>query len=197
MTAKEKDHVYGIIAIAVSISLLVTSCYLTNRKRTVYIDKGIYAETGYRSPSDVIPPNTNNNSSSNNFMPLPPASDIDEIQHIAYECYIRINEERFKNGSYAVLWDNDLANTAMVRASEITVNFSHTRPDGSIWWTVNDDIMYGENIAKGYNTADDAMKAWMGSPPHRKTILRAEYKSVGIYVYKSGNTIYWAQEFGY
>ena len=47
----------------------------------------------------------------------------------------------------------------------------------------------GENIAKGYTSAEDVVAAWMASPSHRANLLASRYVTVGI-GYADG---YWAQ----
>lgn len=109
----------------------------------------------------------------------------------------QVNRERKAIGLPELAWNDELAVAADVRAKEITVSFSHTRPDGSDWWTVNEKVVYGENLAKGYQSAEDVMKAWMESPEHKDNILYPGFREIGIAVYKSGGQWYWAQEFGY
>ena len=78
------------------------------------------------------------------------------------------------------------------------MSFSHTRPNGSSWYTVNSKIMGGENLAYGYYDANSAVNAWMDSPTHRENILWPEFTKVAISVYAADDgTYYWAQEFGY
>lgn len=108
-----------------------------------------------------------------------------------------VNQQRANNGLAALQWDDSLAACAMIRATELPSAFSHTRPDGSDWYTVCPSIMYGENIAQGYNTADAAVNAWMNSTMHRENILNAGFVSCGIGIYERGGKWYWGQEFGY
>lgn len=109
-----------------------------------------------------------------------------------YELFILINEARAANGLAPLSWSGSLADCAYVRASEASEVFSHTRPDGSDWWTVNPDIMYGENLADGQTNAQWVFDDWMNSPTHRDNIL-GDYTTYGSA--RVGNT--WAQEFGY
>ena len=108
----------------------------------------------------------------------------------------KVNDIRVANGLNALRYDASLEATAAVRANELNVRFSHTRPDGSDWYTVNPDLMYGENLADGYNTADAVVNAWMASPEHKANILKPDFTTVAVSsVVKNGKT-YWAQEFG-
>ena len=49
----------------------------------------------------------------------------------------------------------------------------------------------GENIAKGYTSAEAVVNAWMASPSHKANILSSNYTSMGI-GYVDG---YWTQWF--
>ena len=109
-----------------------------------------------------------------------------------------INQQRAARGLSALVWSNALANAAQVRANEITTSFSHTRPNGQQFWTVDSNVQYGENLAKLYQSADSVYTAWMNSPTHAANIMDAGYKTVGIAICQSGDgSWYWAQEFGY
>ena len=108
-----------------------------------------------------------------------------------------VNEQRASNGLPALAWDNALSQAALVRAQECQQLFSHTRPDGTDWWTVNSDIMYGENLAKGYETAGEVVEAWMNSATHREAILNGEFTTAGIAIFQgSDGTWYWTENFG-
>ncbi|SEA71435.1 Cysteine-rich secretory protein family protein, partial [Oribacterium sp. KHPX15] len=96
----------------------------------------------------------------------------------------------------AVQYSASLETTSVVRANEITTKFSHTRPDGTDWYTVNANLQYGENLAEGYNTADDVVNAWMASPTHRANILKPDFKTCAISTTTQNGRTYWAQEFG-
>ncbi|KAJ1921167.1 hypothetical protein H4219_000765 [Mycoemilia scoparia] len=50
----------------------------------------------------------------------------------------------------------------------------------------------GENVASGYHSEDDVVRAWMKSPPHRKNILNPHSVFLGIANVQG----YWTQEFG-
>ncbi|SFB71045.1 CAP domain-containing protein [Butyrivibrio sp. YAB3001] len=109
-----------------------------------------------------------------------------------------MNQERVARGLAALAWSNALTNAAQVRASEITTTFSHTRPNGSDFWTVDSSCQYGENLAKKYQSADSVYTAWMNSPTHAANIMDGGYKTVGIAICQTEDgSWYWAQEFGY
>ena len=116
----------------------------------------------------------------------------------AMRAYNLVNSQRTSSGLPSLVWDNNLESTSAVRAQECSVSFSHTRPNGKPWYTVNSQIMGGENLAYGYYDANSALNAWMDSPTHRENILWPEFNEIAISVYESDDgTYYWAQEFGY
>ncbi len=109
-----------------------------------------------------------------------------------------MNQQRAARGLSALVWSKALTNAAQVRANEITTSFSHTRPNGQQFWTVDSNVQYGENLAKMYQSADSVYTAWMNSPTHAANIMDAGYKTVGIAICQTGDgSWYWAQEFGY
>ncbi len=112
------------------------------------------------------------------------------------EVIAKVNEIRVANGLNTLRYDASLEASADVRADELTVRFSHTRPDGSDWYTANPDLMYGENLADGYNTADAVVNAWMASPEHKANILKSDFTTVAVSTAVKNGKTYWAQEFG-
>ncbi len=110
------------------------------------------------------------------------------------------NAERAKYGLAPLTWDAaNLAPGAAVRAQEITVVFSHTRPDGSRCFTaIRNPGWVGENIAAGQATPEEVVNAWMNSPGHRANILNGRATKLGVgYVYVPGDMYghYWVQMF--
>jgi hypothetical protein len=53
----------------------------------------------------------------------------------------------------------------------------------------------GENVAMA-TTPEDAHQALMSSPPHRDNLLSPNFNVAGIGVFRSGNRLYVAQDFG-
>ncbi len=117
----------------------------------------------------------------------------DEIKAVLAQ----VNEARAEIGLTELVWNGELAKAADIRAKEIEQIFSHVRPNGSEWWTVNEEVIYGENIARGYQNADSVMEAWMKSSEHKDNILYASFQTIGIALYESNGQWYWVQEFGY
>ncbi len=121
----------------------------------------------------------------------------DELRLIAVSAFDQINAERAARGLTAFTWDGNLELCAQIRATEIVSSFSHTRPDNTLFYTVNSDLMWAENLAKGYADANSLVTAWMNSPTHAANILDGELSTCSIAVYESGGTLYYAQEFGF
>ena len=114
---------------------------------------------------------------------------------MANEVLTLVNQEREANGLAPLSWSNSLAKAADIRATEIVVSFSHTRPDGSQWWTAGDQLQMGENLAFGQQSASEVVTDWMGSAGHRANILKDSYTSLGVSCYYCDGVYYWAQEF--
>lgn len=120
-----------------------------------------------------------------------------ELRDMAFDAFDQINAIRVENGLNELIWDNNLETVANVRSKEISIVFSHTRPNGKAWYTVNSTIQGGENLAYGFSTATDVVDGWMDSPSHRDNILYDEFRTIAISVYKVDGNYYWAQAFGY
>lgn len=81
------------------------------------------------------------------------------------------NYYRSQYGAGTLTLDSTLCDDAATRAREIASYFSHTRLDGSQWYTVS-SLAHGENIIMGTGMdADRAMTDWMNSQGTRDNIL--------------------------
>ena len=105
--------------------------------------------------------------------------------------------EKVAAGLAELKWSNSLEMAAMIRATEIKQSFSHTRPNGTAWYTVNQNDCYGENLARGFNTAEDTVTGWKNSPTHNANLMDPGFKTCAIAIYEENGSYYWAQEFGY
>ena len=127
-------------------------------------------------------------------------ADAAEINQMVQEVIRLTNIERAKVGSAPLKYHEKLQQAAMVRAKEISISFSHTRPDGRNLSTALDEAgvggSSGENIAMGYSTPKDVVEGWMNSLGHQATMLNegAVYIGVGIYQNNYG-TYFWVQDF--
>lgn len=121
-----------------------------------------------------------------------------DSQAAAKAAFDIVNAKRQEAGLSALTWNSGLEQASAVRAIEASQSFSHTRPNGSDWWTVNSNLMYGENLAKGYDTGDSVVGGWMNSPTHKANIMDGEFKTGAIVVHVGADgKWYWAQEFGF
>ena len=115
------------------------------------------------------------------------------IEKYRQEVIRLVNVEREKAGLTALYADEKAMEYAQVRAQEITVSFSHTRPNG-LEKPYDEIGAMNENIA-GSMTPAGVMDAWMNSSGHRANILNKEAFAIGVGCYWTGADFYWVQEF--
>ena len=106
-----------------------------------------------------------------------------------------VNAERSKRGLSNLTLDAELTEAAMLRAVELSVFFSHTRPNGEVCFSVS-PAAAAENIAAGQSSPAEAMSSWMNSDGHRSNILGPSFESVGIGCVTVNGTTFWVQIFG-
>ncbi len=131
------------------------------------------------------------------FVPLADSANSSQLRAMAQAALAIVNKKRTAAGLGELAWDNSLERAAMVRANEIDENFSHTRPDGSEYWTADGNCVYGENLAKGYDNAEDVVDAWVASPTHNANLMDKGFTTCSIAVNETNGDVLWAQEFGY
>lgn len=107
-----------------------------------------------------------------------------------------INSIRNEHELSPLTWDDELYEVAKIRSQESSQKWSHTRPDGTHWSTLSPNV-HGENLAKGYNTAQAAVDAWMASEGHKANILREEFTRAAVSFYEAENGWFWCVSFGY
>ena len=115
-----------------------------------------------------------------------------------------VNQQRSAAGLPALAWSDSLAATAKIRAQEISVSFSHTRPCKDAGGGAMDCFTafpsefcsVAENIAKGQTCSADVMAGWMGSENHKNNILRSTVSQLGVACFNLNGTYYWVQDFG-
>ena len=111
-----------------------------------------------------------------------------------------VNQERAAAGVDPLVMTDLQEEMAIQRAFELTVLFSHTRPDGRDCFSLSDDVgltstALGENIAAGQPNAQLVMYSWMNSEGHRENILNPNYTHIGIACVQMGGINYWVQYF--
>lgn len=110
------------------------------------------------------------------------------------------NIERAKAGRSALIYNASLQRGAMMRAKEISIKFSHERPNGESFTTILNECgaghISGENIAAGQKSPELAVKAWMNSHGHKLTMLNKENLYIGVGFYQDNDgRYYWVQNF--
>lgn len=123
----------------------------------------------------------------------------------ANQLFDLVNEVRVQNGINPLKKLDVLTAAATDRAWEITINRSHTRPDGSSCFTVlNEYGLYGhkksENICYWWNSPQAALNTFLDDYAHSSPIFNSkfEYLGVGFYYIENdpnGCHYYWTQLF--
>lgn len=157
--------------------------------------------------SDLIPKNNTNNSvntASNNFTEtknnnFSETRNNEENQSIKYfnerqdeyraDLLRRVNKYREKNG-LNTLEENDYLNEmAQIRAEELSVRFSHIRPNGE---SISGYGVNGEICMDTAKNPKDAFLGFKGSGQHNKLMLHSDYLTFGSGYYVDGNgKSYW------
>ncbi|MEU8709825.1 sigma-70 family RNA polymerase sigma factor [Streptomyces sp. NPDC048565] len=132
-----------------------------------------------------------------------PAPKASAAPSAAAEVIALVNTERAKEGCAPVSGNSLLAKAASGHSADMVARdyFDHTSPDGTdpgaritaagYRWST-----YGENIAKGQQTAAAVMDSWMNSEGHRANILNCAFKEIGIGRVDSSGGPVWTQNFG-
>ncbi|MGJ5757036.1 CAP domain-containing protein [Streptomyces galbus] len=114
-----------------------------------------------------------------------------------------VNQERRTAGCAPLTQNDRLRDAAQAHSDDMAGRdfFDHVNPDGAdpgrritaagYRWST-----YGENIAKGQQTARSVMTSWMNSPGHRANILNCAFKNLGVGVHQGDGGPYWTQDFG-
>ena len=90
-----------------------------------------------------------------------------------------VNALRAEKGLEPLVWANDFDLLGKLRAAEIQEVYSHSRPNGEPRIIIKDSkiILTGENIAMGYQNAEEVMKGWTKSPGHYANMTDVDYQS--------------------
>ena len=129
-----------------------------------------------------------------------------DVEKIKSEVFRLTNLERAKRGLKSRIYDKKFDVVTDLRARELLISYSHTRPNGTTFDTairekypdfIIDEHSYIQEILAGTQDqinfgeyknetqiADDLVKSWMGSPSHKAAILSddsdVKWVSVGI-----------------
>lgn len=97
------------------------------------------------------------------------------------------NKERQNNGIAPLSFNEKLTDAAIKKAQDMFEYdyWAHNSPGGKTPWVFIKASGYkyvyaGENLARGFSSAEDVVKAWMASPDHRNNMLSSNYRDVGF-----------------
>lgn len=133
-----------------------------------------------------------------------PANSLEAVKYkadqYAFDVLDLVNAERGKYNLRPLSMARDLQGEATLRARELPVRFSHTRPDGTKFTTIMSSTgkIQGENFAAGQISPAAVVKAWMNSTVHRENILNPNYTELGVGYYETKSATYpyyWVQLF--
>ena len=117
----------------------------------------------------------------------------------AFQLLDLTNQEREKAGLTKLTMNQELMDSAMQRAAETYILFSHTRPTGKSCFTIHTSS-HGENLvccSVNSGTPRKLMSLWMGSAGHKANILNSRYQSVAIVCCQLGNMVSAVQLFSW
>ncbi len=99
------------------------------------------------------------------------------------------NKERQSVGVGSLIFNEKLSQAASNKAQDMFEYdyWAHNSPSGKTPWVFIKSSGYryvyaGENLARGFSTAEDVIRAWMASPDHRNNMLSSNYRDVGFAV---------------
>lgn len=99
------------------------------------------------------------------------------------------NKDRLIDGEQPLTLNTQLSQAAAEKAKNMFAKnyWAHNAPDGTTPWVFIKDSGYdyiyaGENLARGFTTANGVVTAWMNSQGHRDNMLSKNYKDVGFAV---------------
>ncbi|MXZ90040.1 MAG: CAP domain-containing protein [Chloroflexi bacterium] len=124
----------------------------------------------------------------------------DNVRDLEALVHAGINAERVNIGASVLKWDDDLASVARAHSNDMTERkyFDHDTPEGldptdrlhkaGFRAKCEKQFRYGiaENLAieipsgRLEETANEAVRGWMGSPRHRQNLLNREYGLTGV-----------------
>lgn len=127
-------------------------------------------------------------------------NEVGDLNAFEQRVFELTNAEREKNGLAPLQVDLELSKVARDKSQDMLDNqyFSHDSPTyGSPFDMMRaygiDYRTAGENIAKGQNSPEEVVNAWMNSQGHRENILSSDFTHIGIGYVEQGNI--WTQQF--
>ena len=97
------------------------------------------------------------------------------------------NQERTARGLNSLNENSQLDAAALAKANNMFEQqyWDHFGPNGETPWQFiraegYNYVYAGENLAKGFQTAEGVHEAWMASPTHAANIMSGNYKDIGV-----------------
>ncbi|HEV2091573.1 MAG TPA: CAP domain-containing protein [Rubrobacter sp.] len=136
------------------------------------------------------------------------AYDAEELEFLGL-----INEYRGENGLRPVILSDTLAVAAERHSKDMaeygffahdTAQSSYYAAGSELWDRMeaegyDHNTAKGENLAVGYETAEEAMQAWKESPSHNAAMLDGNYRVMGVARINAPGSVhgwYWTTDFG-
>lgn len=155
--------------------------------------------------NNTTPSNDKNNS--NTTPETKPSNPVPETKDstntsIEMEVVRLVNIERQKAGLAPLAYSEELSKVARAKSQDMANKnyFSHNSPTYGDPFSMMKSfgIKYttaGENIAKGYFSAESVVNGWMNSSGHRANILNPSFGTIGVGYVNANGTTYWTQMF--
>lgn len=136
---------------------------------------------------------------------LPPATKLPGSKpgDLENQLVAAVNQARQQAGCQAVKDDGHLHSSARSHSDDMARKgyVSRTGSDGSNYGDRIRKAGYrdplGEDVGRGYQTAQQALDAWLAQPDMRPPIVNCAAKAVGVGVsFARDGTVYWTADFG-
>lgn len=104
----------------------------------------------------------------------------------------QVNSVREERGLKKLTVNAELTKAAKTRANESSLFYSHKRPNGTEWYTVNNSLM-GETLYRGSESFDPneyCVSMWKDSKVHYEIMTLDNITSAGIAVCYENGTYY-------
>lgn len=114
----------------------------------------------------------------------------------AFSIYNMINRERASKNLGRLVMDRELINYAMLRCKELSIKYSHQRPNGESCYG-SFPRAYGESIFTGSSSTDYVIEQCLQDSSSRKDIFNGKYKSLGVGTVEVDGSRYWVLIYDY
>lgn len=125
---------------------------------------------------------------------------LEAVEHD--ELFRLVNKTRVDHGLKPLKINDKLVRAASIHAKNMCNKnkMAHDLP-GTDTPTLKDRLSkaglagrrVGENLASGYNTAEQVVKGWLGSPAHKNIMLNKDVTHTGISICANGKTTFICQ----